>query len=141
LRRFVIDANTLASGCVDPHGDSPPCLLYRNMAGTLFETTLCPELIAELAGTLRKPYFAARISHAEVQDICAGVEAAATMLPDPSKIQTILRDASDDYILALARSAEAEAIITGDHDLLDHQDIAPPAITPRQACERLNLTG
>jgi putative PIN family toxin of toxin-antitoxin system len=139
LRRFVIDANTLASGCVDPHGDSPPCLLYRNLAGTRFEAIVCPELIGELAGTLRKPYFAARIADTEVEDICAGVEHAATVLPDPTDVQATLRDAEDDYLLALGRSANAEAIITGDHDLLDHEGIAPPAISARAACERLKL--
>jgi predicted nucleic acid-binding protein len=89
LKRLVIDANTLASGSVDPHGESPPCLLYSDLAGTRFEA--------------------------------------------------ILRDSEDDYLVALARKASAEAIVTGDKDLLDHVGLEPNAISPREACELLGL--
>lgn len=44
-----------------------------------------------------------------------------------------------DYLVALARAAGADAIITGDRDLLDHEGLDPPALTPRQACELLGL--
>jgi hypothetical protein len=39
----------------------------------------------------------------------------------------------------LAREANAEAIVTGDKDLLDPLDLRPPAIDARTACERLGL--
>ncbi len=48
-----------------------------------------------------------------------------------------LRDSTDDYLLALARSGEAEAIITGDKDLLDHAGLQPPATSAREAVDRL----
>ncbi len=49
----------------------------------------------------------------------------------------MLRDSSDDYLLALARSSKAEAIVTGDKDLLDHAGLQPPAISAREATRRL----
>jgi len=49
----------------------------------------------------------------------------------------VLRDSGDDYLLALARAAKAEAIITGDKDLLDHAGLQPPAIIARDATDRL----
>jgi hypothetical protein len=61
LKRLVIDANTLASGSLDPHGESPPCLLYGELAGARFEAILCPELLGEVTDTLRKPYFLERV--------------------------------------------------------------------------------
>ncbi len=40
---------------------------------------------------------------------------------------------------ALARTAKAEFIVTGDKDLLDHIDLQPPAINARNACELLGV--
>jgi predicted nucleic acid-binding protein len=51
----------------------------------------------------------------------------------------VLRDPKDDYLVALAVAGRAEAIVTGDRDLLDHDGLVPPAITPRDACERFGL--
>jgi predicted nucleic acid-binding protein len=61
------------------------------------------------------------------------------MHADPVTPPRVLRDAHDDYLVALARSAAAEVIITGDRDLLDHEGLEPPALTPRAACERFGL--
>ena len=139
MRRLVIDAYTLVSGCISPHGDSPPCLLYADLAGTRFELIVCPELLDEISEALRKPYFSKQVSESAVDDIVAGIAEAATVLEDPRDIEAVLRDPGDDYLLALARQADAEAIITGDVDLLDHDDLNPPAISPREACEMVGL--
>jgi uncharacterized protein len=139
LKRLVIDANTLVSGSVNPHGESPPCLLYTDLAGTRFELIVCPELLGEIGYALRKPYFSEQVDESTVDDIVAGIAEAATVLEDPRDIEAVLRDPEDDYLLALARQADAEAIVSGDRDLLDHSGLDPPAITPREACELVGL--
>lgn len=139
MRRFVIDANVLASGSVDPHGESPPSLLYRELTGPLFEAIVCPELLGEVADTLRKSYFSARLGDELVSDLVSGIAEAATVLDDPTNPPTVLRDTDDDYLVALAKQAGAEGIISGDRDLLDHPALDPPAINPRRACEVLGL--
>jgi len=40
-------------------------------------------------------------------------------------------------MVALARSGEAEAIVTGDKDLLEHAGLQPSAISAREAVDRL----
>lgn len=40
---------------------------------------------------------------------------------------------ADDYLVALARESGAEAIVTGDKDLLDHPGLEPAAIGARSA--------
>jgi putative PIN family toxin of toxin-antitoxin system len=137
--RLVIDANTLVSGSINPHSDSPPCLLYAELAGTRFEPIVCPELLAEVGEALRKPYFLKRVGNSAVNDIVAGIREAATVLDDPRNIEAVLRDSDDDYLLALAKQAGAKAIVTGDNDLLGHTGLTPPAITPREACELVGL--
>ena len=139
MKRVVIDANTLASGSVDPHGDSPPCLLFNELEEMRFEAIACPELLGEITDTLHKPYFLDRIGEENVEDILTGIADACTILDDPTEIDAILRDPDDDYLIALARTAEAEYIITGDRDLLEHVDLRPPAINARSACELLGL--
>jgi len=69
----------------------------------------------------------------------AVLRAAADMLPDPVAPPAVVRDPRDDYLVALARATRVDAIITGDRDLLDHEGLEPPALTPRAACERFGL--
>jgi predicted nucleic acid-binding protein len=62
------------------------------------------------------------------------------MREDPTEVEPVLRDPGDDYLLALARAGGAEAIITGDKDLLDHAGaLEPRAIGARDACDLLGL--
>jgi predicted nucleic acid-binding protein len=60
---------------------------------------------------------------------------------DPEDIEPLLRHPEDDYLLALARTANATAIVTGDKDLLDRpEELDPPAIHANAACELTGLT-
>jgi predicted nucleic acid-binding protein len=69
----------------------------------------------------------------------ARIERPVIVFSDPDDIEPILRDPTDDYLVALARDAGAEAIVSGDNDLLEHADLEPPAIRPRRACDVLGL--
>jgi len=71
--------------------------------------------------------------------LSAMVRGIATVLRDPESPPRVVRDVSDDYLVALARAADADAIVTGDRDLLDHEGLEPPAITARQACASFGL--
>lgn len=139
MRRLVIDANILASGGIDPQGESPPSLLYRELGGSRFEAIVCPELLTEVNETLRKPYFLNRLGDAIVSDLIMGIAEATTVLADPTVSPVLLRDPDDDYLVALARDSGAEAIVSGDKDLLDHPDLEPRAIGAREACKLLGL--
>ena len=139
MRRLVVDATTLVSGSADPHGESPPSRIYAEMTGASFEVIACPRLLAEIERGLRKPYFRERVDEEELVEIVAGIADAATMREDPTRVEPLLRDPGDDYLVALARESGAEAIVTGDKDLLDHPGLEPPAIGARSACRLLGL--
>ncbi len=141
MKRLVVDATTLVSGSANPHGESPPSLLYADLAGASFELIACPQLLAEIERGLRKPYFRERVTDEELAEIVAGIADAATMREDPMRAEPLLRDPDDDYLVALARESGAEAIVTGDKDLLDHPALEPPAIDARTACGLLGLLG
>jgi uncharacterized protein len=88
---------------------------------------------------LERAYFRVRVRDEERTLVNALVRGLAVVLPDPVSPPRVVRDAGDDYLVALARAAGADAIVTGDRDLLDHEGLDPPALTPRQACEQLGL--
>jgi putative PIN family toxin of toxin-antitoxin system len=138
LTRLVIDASTLLSGLLSD-SPSPPALILDALRDESFEAIVCPALISQVDRGLRKPYFQARLGELRSRQALNRIEDAAVMLADPVTIEPILRDPTDDFLVALARTARAQAIVTGDHDLLDHPDLRPRAIDARSACELLGL--
>lgn len=135
MTRVVIDANVLASAAAG-HPNSPSRKLLDALATGQLEAVLCERILEELARTLERPYFAARLTPEARDGVDGALRAAATMLSDPVEPAAVLRDPRDDYLVALAIDSSAEAIITGDKDLLEHPGLQPPALTPRAACER-----
>ncbi|MCA1699701.1 MAG: putative toxin-antitoxin system toxin component, PIN family, partial [Actinobacteria bacterium] len=99
----------------------------------------CDTLFDELERGLAGPFFRERITDEERALIGAMVRGIAIEHPDPVDPPAVLRDPGDDYLVDLARDANAEAIVTGDRDLLDHTGLEPPAITAREACRELGL--
>ena len=94
-------------------------------------------VMAEVRENLEEPYFRALLDQREAEQAASALERVAVMLADPVDPEPVLRDSSDDYLLALARSGDAEAIVTGDKDLLEHAGLQPPAISAREAVDRL----
>lgn len=139
MKRLVVDPNVLASGIAGRLLGRPPALLIIAIEGEAFEAVACPLLLGEVRKTLRKPYFRKRIDESTGGEALAMLEAASVMWEDPKEVDAILRDPKDDYLLALAREAGAEAIVSGDRHLLDHPGLEPPAIDAREACELLGL--
>jgi len=139
LKRFVVDASTLVSGVASRPGGGAPWLILSALLDFEFEAIVCPKLIGEFKDALSNRYFTERFSPEELAEIVANVEEAATTNAEPEQIAAVLRDPDDDYLVALAREADVDAIVTGDHDLLDHPDLRPPAIDARAACSLLGL--
>jgi uncharacterized protein len=139
LKRLVVDASTLVSGITGSRSESPTCLIYDAVSEMSVEAIICPRLLAEIERALRKPYFRELIDDQEIAEAVSIIRDAGTMLDDPADPPAVLRDPADDYLVMLARRAGAEAIVTSDHDLLEHNDLNPPAIDPRTACKLLVL--
>jgi putative PIN family toxin of toxin-antitoxin system len=134
MTRVVIDANVLASAAAG-HPDSPSRRLFDAVTARKIEVTLCERTLDELARALERPYFEKRVTAAERRRYDLTLRIVCELLPTPTAPAEVLRDPKDDYLVALAVTASAEAIITGDKDLLEHAGLQPPAFTPRAACE------
>ncbi len=136
---IVVDASVLASVAAG-HPNSPSSRVFAAILDGSIEFVACPGLLSELERTLEKRYFVTRSSPQQRMDFLALIAERALMRADPVAPPRLLRDPDDDYLVELARSAGAEAIVTGDRDLLDQAGLMPPAITPREACERFGLS-
>ena len=65
-----------------------------------------------------------------------------TVAADPPRpYPAVCRDPDDDYLVALARAAVVDALVTGDRDLLELEDVRVAVITPRALVERLAGAG
>lgn len=140
MKRLVVDASTLVSGVASRPGGGAPWLILEALLDHDFEALACPKLIEEFKDALDGAYFLERFDSDDLAEIAANVERAAVRHENPTKIEPVLRDPDDDYLIALAREARAEAIVTGDRDLLDHAGLQPPAINAKEACEMIRLT-
>jgi putative PIN family toxin of toxin-antitoxin system len=138
LTRVVLDASVLLSATVG-RPESPPSLLLDGVRSGEIEMVACEQLLTEVRDGLASPYFQDRLTDREGAAFVAMLRTLAVILADPISPPPVLRDPSDDYLVALAKAASADAIITGDRDLLDHPGLEPPAHTARQGCALLGL--
>jgi predicted nucleic acid-binding protein len=60
------------------------------------------------------------------------------MHDDPPPVKGATRDPKDDYLVVLARSAKADAIVSGDGDLHDAELIDVSVWTPRHLADLLS---
>jgi putative PIN family toxin of toxin-antitoxin system len=128
VRRVVIDSNVLISARLSPRG-APGRLLAAWLDGR-FELIVSPALLVELVGVLERPKFRRWMTVGEALAFVQTLRAGATLIDDPPAQHHRLRDPDDAYLLTLARSAEADYLVSGDGDLRSLQSPQPPVITP-----------
>ena len=80
------------------------------------------QMIAELAEVLNRSYFGHRLSRSDRDRFLAlirnHVQIRLVAQTDDESLDPPCRDANDNFILALALAAEADLIVSSDHDLL-----------------------
>jgi putative PIN family toxin of toxin-antitoxin system len=92
----------------------------RGRANGVISLVSSPAMLAELADVLGRSKFDAVLtgSHTSRERLLAEVRRLAEVIEPPALPQPVCRDPDDDHLLALALAAQAEAIVSGDHDLL-----------------------
>lgn len=99
---------------------------------------LSPQLIAELTDVLERPKFARQAADGRAKAYVAALAGDAILVEDPRDPPPASPDSGDDYLIALARVAGADAIVSGDRHLTRLNDMVPPVLTPRQFVQQLN---
>lgn len=135
MRRVVVDPGVLVSAIITPRG--PPAEIVRAVREYRLTLVVSPRLLAELIGVLQREKFRRYVTLEEVEQYVAGIASHAETLSDPPAGAPIARDPNDDYLIALARAAHADAIVSGDEDLLVLERIDPPILSPSSLVQAL----
>lgn len=135
MRRVVVDPGVLVSAIITPLG--PPAEIVRAVRDARLTLIVSPHLLAELLGVLRREKFRPYVTVDEAKQFVEGLVSQAETRPDPRQVTPIARDPSDDYLIALAREAEADEIVSGDADLLVLEHVEPRIVSPSRLAEEL----
>ena len=127
-----MDANVLISAAIRPNGP-PGRIVIALLARDAFEFVLSPSIIAEVQkafGTMKVRKYLRDPD--EAFRLLADLVAIADLVQDRGGVTGVCRDPADDAVLSVAVEGRADAIVTGDADLLDlHKYEGIAIITPR----------
>lgn len=138
MPRAVVDPNVLISGLITPRGTSARVLL--ELRDGAFELVISPLLLAELDGVLRRPKVRAYVTLDEVETFVESIRRTGDLIDDPEPADEALsEDPADEYLVALARAARVDALVTGDPHLTRLR-ARIPVRTPREFLDLLSRT-
>jgi putative PIN family toxin of toxin-antitoxin system len=121
-----VDPGVFVSALIAPKGT--PAQLLDLLLEQRFELVVSPRLLGELTGVLLRDRFRRYVTAAEVRELVADLAAVAIVLRDPPDPVAVTRDPNDDYLIALAVAAQADALVSGDRDLTDLEDPPVPLV-------------
>jgi uncharacterized protein len=114
--RVVVDTNVWVSGIIAP--DSPPGAVLEAVRRGRIEAVASWDLAAEIIDVLRRPRLRRyAVTERDLEDVLVLL---APLLPAVD-VEIEVRDPDDAAVVAAAVAAEADAIVTGDQDLLDDE--------------------
>jgi len=131
--RVVVDVNVLVSALLK--ADGPPADVVRRWEGGDFEVVASPRLMDELETVTSRPHPVNRLVPLAVEELLTVLDTNAMIVDDVPTERLVPGDPKDDYLVALARAADAHVIVTGDAHLLDLEDLRPPAMEPQAFLE------
>jgi uncharacterized protein len=140
MLRVVADANVLISAALARSPQAPSVLTLDAAIDGRVELITSPLLLQEIASVLARPRLQKYVSADEALRFVTDLAAQTTLLRDPpGPHPAVCRDHRDDYLVALATASGADAIVTGDLDLLtiDPDTVAIEVLTPRELVDRL----
>jgi uncharacterized protein len=140
----VLDVNVLISAILGPLGH--PRQIVLAWEANQFAVITSDGIIAELRANLRLPRIARRYNVRNPQDVqwiegLLRVQAQVVFVPH-HEVRSVTGDPEDDLVLATARLAQADYLVTGDHGLLVlGQYEATKVVSPRDFLQGLAQRG
>jgi putative PIN family toxin of toxin-antitoxin system len=126
--RAVLDPNVLISALLSR--DGVPARVLRAWLDGAFELIVSDRLLAELERDLAYPKLRKRVEPSEAIEFIDLLRRSARLLDDPDDPPSVRSpDPGDDYVIALAETAQA-LIVSGDRHLLglaQHCPVLSPA--------------
>jgi putative PIN family toxin of toxin-antitoxin system len=136
--RVVLDANVLVSAALARDPAAPSVRAFDALLDGRIDAVGCAALLGEVAAVLGRDGFGATCRSRNRVGFVADLAGVMTLAADPSlPYAAVCRDPGDAFLVALARAAAVDALVTGDRDLLELHEIGVTVITPRRLVERL----
>jgi putative PIN family toxin of toxin-antitoxin system len=133
--RVVLDPNVLISAFITPRGASAQLLVELRTGA--FELITSPELMRELRSVLLRDKFRPYATVVEVEAFLDLIRETSTSMTDPEPSgPSLSEDPGDEYLIALAREARADALVSGDPHLLKMR-ARIPVRSPREFLDLL----
>jgi len=133
LRRLVLDTNVLVSAALRNGSIPHRTLLKARMEGRLLASD---ETLAEFRSVLLRDKFDRDVDRVLRVELLQEYERLCTLVPIPAPI-CACRDPRGDKFLEVAVHGHADAIVTGDRDLLELNPFCGIAmLTPAEYLER-----
>jgi len=137
--RIVADANVLVSAALTRSPLAPSALVLEAALDGRVVLLSSPTLLSEIMSVLVRPRLRRYLSLDEAERFVIDLASQTTHVDDaPLPHPAVCRDPRDDYLVALAVATRADAIVTGDRDLLEMPDSPLAVLTPRSLIERLD---
>jgi len=137
MLRLVLDTNIAISGLV---WRGPPHQLLLALAQDKFTAHTSYALVSELTRKLLGSKLGAELLKRDIsaQQLIMSYGALCEIVSPVPLIKPVCRDPDDDAVLACAKAARGDLIVSGDQDLLVLQAFdGIPIVTAVQALERL----
>ena len=141
MLRVVADANVLISAALARSPNAPSVQILDAALDRRLELITSPLLLREIASVLARPRLRKYLTSDQALRFVADLADQTTLFPDPpAPHQAVCRDPNDDYLVALATATHADALVTGDDDLLaiSPNELAVHIVTPRRLVDRLD---
>ncbi len=132
----VPDTTVLVSAAISNRGNSYRILrAWQDAEVTLI---VCHQLLDELRDVLLRDRLRRFISREDALAFVELLSVAADVRPDPTPIAGLVpQDPEDDFLIALAREAGADYVLSGDQHLTALRSARPPIITAAQLVAKL----
>lgn len=133
MLRVVLDPNVIVSALISPA--SVPAQVVEAILDADLDHIASPRWLAEADELATRPRFRRWFAQRDAEALVERLWLVAEIVSDPQPGPSYSRDPDDDYLIAVARGAHADAVVSGDHDLLilpDHE-----VVTPRQMLDQL----
>jgi putative PIN family toxin of toxin-antitoxin system len=135
--RAVFDTNVLISYLLT-HRPPIATLIDGYVAREEIVLVTAPELLEELDRVLRYPRLQRYYREEERTRFVALLLALSELVELPEEIPRICRDPDDDRVIACAVAGEADAIVSGDEDLLALERVSDiPVLSPAELLTRM----
>ena len=111
---LVVDVNVLISMLISQDGMGIKGMFNRQV----FDVVVSPMLLEEFGAVLMRAQFRRYVTMQEAERAIERVKNRSRTISTEFQVKVICRDPKDDYLLALAKAAKADVLVTGDADLL-----------------------